>query len=346
MAKHFKETSASVETVAERPHKGKEFEPVPDKKPKRKHDVLSTILILAGIVLLAAAAVMFLNNKRNYDNIDEINDEVAEYAKLTDDAETPPAVDWAGLREMNPDIVGWLQIPNTVVNYPVYQSGDNDFYLHHAPDRSYSIGGAVFLDAECTKPGMEDPQTIVYGHHMRNGSQFKQVADMDKQEMFDGVNLVWYCVEKDGQQVNYDLAPVFLYYTNEGDTDVRQFTFENDAKYREYIKMYFDKAVTKRPDAEEILKQVEHIFTLSTCNYIDGQGRTLLVCVPRAEIPGTPQYDAAAPIREQKRREAEEAARKAAEEEKKRAEEEKKRAEEEAAQPQEEVVIEEEVIEE
>lgn len=336
MARHAKRTPA-----------GNEAEARGDGRPKRKNDVLSTLLIIAGIALLVVAAVIYYNNNKNYETIDEINEEVAEYAKLTDDAEQPPVVDWAGLREMNPDIVGWLQVPGTVVNYPVYQSGNNDYYLNHAPDHSYSIGGSVFLDFEDKAPGMEDSQTIVYGHHMRNGSQFKQIADMDKQELFDGVKLVWYCVEKDGQQVNYDLAPVFVYYTNEGDTEVRQFTFENDGKYREYLNMYFEKAVTKREDAEEILKQVEHIFTLSTCNYIDGQGRTLLVCAPRSEIPGTPQYEAAAPIREQKRREAEEAAARAkAEEEERLKAEQQQQAAEGEEQPYEEEVIVEEYVEE
>ena len=271
-------------------------------------NLVSNILIGAGVILLIVAAIIFGRNQLNYKQIDDINNSVAEYAKLTDDGEQPPKIDWAGLKAMNPDIVGWIQVPHTVINYPVYQSGDNDYYLHHAPDGSSSIGGSVFLDYENTAPGMVDAQTIVYGHHMRNGSQFKHIADMDKQEMFDGVNLIWYCTENS----NYDLAPLFLYYTNEGDTEVRQFTFANNKEFHDYLNMYYGKVVTKRPDAEAIIAQVDHVFTLSTCNYYDGEGRTLLVCVPRNEIPGTPQYEAAAPARAQKKAEEEAAAKAAA----------------------------------
>ena len=258
------------------------------KSGKRHKNLVSNLLILVGVALLLVAGAMYLRNMWNYHTIDEKNDRIAEYAKLTDDAEQPPVIDWAALKEINPDIVGWLEVPGTVVNYPVYQTGDNDYYLHHAPDGSSSLGGAVFLDFENTTPGMVDPQTIVYGHHMRNGSQFKVIADMDKQEMFDGVKLLWYVTE----QNNYDLVPLFVYYTNEGDLDVRQFKFDNLEAFRTYLRGYYAEAQTKRPDADAILAQVEHVFTLSTCNYYDGYGRTLLVCVPRSEVPGTPQYEA------------------------------------------------------
>lgn len=258
-------------------------------EPKKRSNVLSNILIVIGVALLLVAGGIYVSNMMNYQKIDEGNERVAEYAKLSDDENTPPNVDWASLKALNPDIVGWLQVPGTVVNYPVYQTGNNDYYLHHAPDKSDSIGGSVFLDFECTAPGMVDAQTIVYGHHMRNGSQFKQIADMDNQTLFDGIHTIWYATEQQGA---FNLAPVFLYYTNEDDLDVRQFTFNSDEEFRAYLNTYLSRAVTKRADAEQIVTQVNHVFTLSTCNYYDGYGRTLLVCAPKSEIPGTPEYEA------------------------------------------------------
>lgn len=262
----------------------------PKKDSGKNKNLVSNILIVVGIALLVVAGIIWFNNNQNYQKIDQENERVAEYAKLSNDEDTPPQVDWEALKAMNPDIVGWLQIPNTVVNFPVFQTGDNSFYLDHAPDKSNSIGGSVFLDYETTAPGLVDPQTIVYGHHMRNGSQFKQVADMDNQSVFDGVKTVWYVTEKNGP---YNLAPLYLFYTNEDDTEVRRFTFENDQEFRKYINTYYKDAVAKRSDADELVKHVKHLFTLSTCNYYDGYGRTLLVCAPKSEIPGTPQYQEA-----------------------------------------------------
>ena len=252
------------------------------RKKRRGGNIVSTILILVGVGLLAAAGFIYFNNWQNYNKIDEDNERIAQYVKLSNDDDNPPNVDWEALKAVNPDIVGWLQVPGTVVNYPVYHTTDNEYYLHHAPDRSESIGGAVFMDFENTVPGMVDAQTIIYGHHMRNGSQFKQIADMDDQKLFDGVKTVWYVTERGA----YNLEPVFLYYTSEGDLDVRQFTFKNDKEYREYLHTYLDKAVTKRTDANEIVDRVKHVLTLSTGNYYEGYGRSLLVCAIKAEVDG------------------------------------------------------------
>jgi len=230
---------------------------------------------------------VYENAQKNYEKIDVENEKVAEYARLSDDGQEPPTVDWESLRAMNPDIVGWLQVPGTIINYPVYQSYDNEYYLEHAPDRSDSIGGSVFLDFESIAPGMVDAQTIIYGHHMRNGSQFKPIADMDSQELFDGVNRVWYVTEKGA----YDLAPLFLFYTTETDTYVRQFAFDSPEAFHDYLNTYYANAVTKRADADAIIAGASRVLTLSTCNYYDGYGRTLLVCVPRYEIPGTAEYE-------------------------------------------------------
>ena len=269
----------------------KSVQPVRDPIEKRqpKNNMMSNILIVVGVLLLIIAGVIFAINTMNYRKIDDENKRVAEYAKLTDDGEQPPVVDWAALKEMNPDVVGWLQIPGTIVNYPVFKSGDNDYYLHHAPDRSDSIGGAVFMDYENNSPGMVDPQTIVYGHHMRNGSQFKPVADMDSQELFDGVKTVWYVTEGG----SYKLAPLFLYYTSEDDTEVRQFQFQSPEAFHAYLNKYLAGAKTRRSDAEAAVNAVSHVLTLSTCNYYDGYGRTLLVCAPKSEIPGMPEYQPA-----------------------------------------------------
>ncbi len=295
------------------------------REKRRGSNIISNLLVAVGVVLLIVAGGIYVKNETNYRQIDETNERVAEYAKLTDDAERPPEIDWDGLKAMNPDVVGWLQVPGTIINYPVFHAGNNEVYLNRAPDGSYSIGGSVFMDFENKVPGMDDPQTIIYGHHMRNGSQFKQIADMDKQEYFDGVKLIWYVTEKGA----YDLVPLFLYYTFEGDLDVRQFTFESANEFHKYLNTYFAKAVTKRADAQQIIDQAEHVLTLSTCNYYDGFGRTLLVCVPRNEVPGTPQYEAAEPERAARRAEEkrkEEEARKA--EAKRKAEEAKRKAEE------------------
>ena len=93
-----------------------------------------------------------------------LNEELAAYVTLSDDPQIrPPTVDWAGLKAINDDVVGWIQIPGTVINYPVYQGEDNDYYLNTNAHGVYGIGGQIFMDYENQAPGMLESTD----HHLR-----------------------------------------------------------------------------------------------------------------------------------------------------------------------------------
>ena len=80
-------------------------------------------------------------------------------------------MDLAALREVNPDVVGWLYIPGTEISQPVLQGPDNDYYLRHTWEKKWNGGGAIFLDWRSSQ-GFEDFNTIIYGHQMNNGTMF------------------------------------------------------------------------------------------------------------------------------------------------------------------------------
>ena len=107
---------------------------------------------------------MFLHNQYEYHEQDVINEKLAAYATVDNTGSSAPKVDWAALKAVNQQVVGWIQIPGTNVNYPVYQGADNDAYLHTNAEGNYSLGGQIFLDSDNTAPGMVDAQTIIYGH--------------------------------------------------------------------------------------------------------------------------------------------------------------------------------------
>ena len=245
---------------------------------KRAGRVVSVLLFVIGIALIATAAGMWLYNQWQYSEQDRINEELATFADVSDNGTTPPQVDWASLRAVNDEVVGWLQIPGTAVNFPVYQGPDNDKYLHTSAEGEYSLGGQVFMDYANTAPGMVDAQTIIYGHHLRNGAMFKPISDMANQEMFDSVSTVWYVTE----DTTYELEPLLLYETDANDANVRTFTFGSEDELRAYLTGLLDVAVTKRADAAEKIAAATNVLTLCTCNYENGDsGRTLLVCVPK-----------------------------------------------------------------
>lgn len=255
-----------------------------DRRRPRRHPVLrvlSTLLLIAGIILIGAAGFLWWRSQQQYQQQAAVNEQLAQYSTPdAENAEGAPTIDWAGLEALNSDVVGWIEIPDTVVNYPVYQGANNDEYLRHTATGEYSLGGQVFMDYQNTEPGMLDAQTIIYGHHLLDGSMFKPVADMADQATFDSHPTIWY-IDENGQ--SYELEPLLVYKTTADDTSVRTFAFVTPDEFHEYLLGLLGKSVASRGDASAIIAQTSHVLTLVTCNYDNGIGRTVLVCVPKSE---------------------------------------------------------------
>ena len=94
----------------------------------------------------------------------------------------PIDVDWKSLKAINEDIVGWLYIGALDLSYPVVQGEDDDYYLHRTFARKDNFAGSIFVEAD-NASDFRDPNTIVYGHNMLNGSMFGSLSDLtDGQE--------------------------------------------------------------------------------------------------------------------------------------------------------------------
>ena len=254
---------------------------------RRRSRLLSTLLIVVGVVLLAVAGGLWGTARWRYHEQDVVNQQLAAYATVRDnEPDAPqslaPEVDWAGLKAINDDVVGWLQVPGTTINYPVYQGEDNEHYLRHSALGDWTLGGQLFIACENAAPGMVDSQTYVYGHHLLDGSMFEQIAAMDDQARFDEIGTVWYVTE----QTAWECEPLFVYYVHEYDTEARTFTFDDAAAFRDYLSQRLELAVSSRADAASIIAGTNHVLCLITCNYYEeyeGHGRTILVCVPKQE---------------------------------------------------------------
>jgi len=90
--------------------------------------------------------------------------------------------EYAALYEENPDLVGWMTIDGTPVNYPVMQSPDRpDYYLHRNFQREHNSHGCLYVRESCDVFAPADNLTI-YGHHMRDGSMFASLESYRKED--------------------------------------------------------------------------------------------------------------------------------------------------------------------
>ncbi len=173
-------------------------------------------------------------------------------------ARCPITVDFDALLSENEDIAGWLYCEDTNINYPVVQGKDNDYYLHHTYDRKESRAGAIFVDAE-NRPQFADSNTIIYGHHMKNGSMFARLADFADQEYFDAHPVMWLLTPEQTYQVEL----LGGYLTTAGSDSYTIFTGEC-----EEFEDYLSEVITASDvQAEMQMPPDGRYIMLSTCEY-------------------------------------------------------------------------------
>ncbi|WP_050741169.1 class B sortase [Acetobacterium bakii] len=167
------------------------------------------------------------------------------------------AIDFEGLRIMNPDTVGWVLIEGTPLNYPVVQTDNNDYYLSHNFERNAAIEGTVFLDYVC--PSENTRNNILYGHYMQDESMFGVLWQYQNEAYFKVHPIIQY--DRPGNPGKWE---IFSVYITEADYDYRRPEFTDNTEFINYMNR-----VKKRSlyDTGVVLSPTDEVLTLSTCIY-------------------------------------------------------------------------------
>ncbi len=132
-----------------------------------------------GIILLTLLLVLAYSGYCLWDNqqvITAAENVRADMLRLKPEADESGKPDFSELRAVNSDVVGWISLPNTGIDYPILQGEDNLSYIATDVYGRYAVAGSIFLDTRCSAD-FSDRYSLVYGHHMANGSMF---GDLDK----------------------------------------------------------------------------------------------------------------------------------------------------------------------
>lgn len=179
-----------------------------------------------------------------------------------------PEVDFEGLADINPDIVGWIYSEGTPINYPIVQGTDNSYYLKHLYTGEYNGAGSIFLDSR-NSSDFSDRHIVVYGHHIQNGSMFSSLTGYKKQDYYEAHPILYLMTPEN----NYEIE-VFAGYVASVKDDAWQITFDSEESFQAWI----GRAIEKSTFSSNITPAVtDRIITLSTCSYEFDNARYVLV---------------------------------------------------------------------
>ena len=173
----------------------------------------------------------------------------------------------AQVQQMNANYanaIGWIYVPDTHINYPVMQSEDNDFYLHHGADGGYLYAGSIFLDYRCNAD-FSGVSNILYGHNMSNRSMFADVTNFTDRTYFDSHRYGWLTTENDVYCVCFFAVDVT---ENTGEI------YNTDSSWRTVMSEAVNRAVIY-DDIE--IADTDRLVMLSTCTGANSSSRTVLV---------------------------------------------------------------------
>ncbi len=176
----------------------------------------------------------------------------------------PLKVDFEKLRETNSDVVGWIYCEDTAINYPILQGSDNDYYLRRNLNQEHQTAGSIFMEST-NHPGFADSNTIIYGHHMKNGSMFACLDEWADQAFYETHPVMWLLTPEQDYQIL-----LFAGYTTPATSDT-YITFDGPCQE---LEEYLDRCL-KQSDfqadfdilGETALDPDGRYVVLSTCAY-------------------------------------------------------------------------------
>lgn len=238
-----------------------------ERTKKFKFPFFRIISLIIAIICVVYIWQWAKENKHSEDVMKIVNEAVVE--KDTDgEKDGKTNIDFKKLKKINPDIIGWIKVNNTKINYPVVQSEDNSYYLEHSFDREYNAAGWPFMDYRVNLDGKDKNMTI-YGHNRKDRSMFGSLEDILDSEWYENEeNLKIEYITEEGTE----MYQVFSIYQIEKETYYTNNYFATNEEFNSFINELKNRS---KVDFGVEVNCNDKILTLSTCAD-NNQYRTVL----------------------------------------------------------------------
>ena len=251
------------------------------KKIRKALIVIIALVFLGSLTMVLTLRQESRQGKELYEQAEQIAAVPPSESIQPDASESQPApsedgmadISVAALQEASRDAIGWIQIPDTVLSYPIVQGEDNDYYLNHAWNGAVTSVGSIFMDYRCAED-FSDFNTILYGHRMKDGSMFASLKYYSKADYWDAHPYVY--IEDADRTRQY---AVFAAY----EAPVRACTYEIAPESDDLRQTVIDYALEQSVIQTGVVPAAtDRILTLSTCT---GDGYDSRWVVQAVELP-------------------------------------------------------------
>ena len=233
------------------------------KEKKVRHTASNIIMIcLAGIMLVSGWKVFKLYKGYQADR--------SVYNKISEQAgDAEESIDFDALREINPDVIGWLYYEGTVIDYPVVKGENNEVYLSMLFDRTWGGCGTLFADCVTEAP-FKQFNTIVYGHHMKDGTMFACLKELKDPE---------YCKKHPKLQLStpegvFDLE-IWAVLNEPSDSNIYTTNIKSETDKQNYLALA--KSLADYTTDVKVTTE-DRLVMLSTCAYEFENARYIIAC--------------------------------------------------------------------
>jgi sortase B len=231
---------------------------------KKNSEIIKKIVVAIMLIIVLYCAyyltrplwITYKNNSMNKDISNKYHQSINKSKNFKDR--------YSALLQVNSDLVGWITIPGTKLDYPVVRVENNDFYLDHNFEKQPSDHGAVFMDFR-NKGDLQTKNNIIYGHNMKDGSMFQELMNYKDEKYFKENPIIQFDTLK--EPVKWQIFSVYV--TNTKFNYIRT-DFKDDADYENFLSQI--KSHSMYNTGVNVSKD-DSILTLSTCSYEIADGR-------------------------------------------------------------------------
>jgi sortase B len=263
---------------------------VKDQKRKKGSVVWRVVFVAALLVLIASLSAIgyiaftYWSGQDEYNQLIDDSVDIVETQGITTLSDFK--IDWDALKAKNPDTVGWIYVPDTVINYPiVWREDDDQYYLTHSfGDNSVGSFGAeygcIMLSGK-NDPDWTDEVNIVYGHNMLNGSMFATLAKFTSSEEFNAHRTI-YILTPNG---NFKLTTFAVNKVLGTSTDIVIPNFATTEEFQNYVQARLSASVVDADPAAPAAEAIKQVFAFSTCSSPDDQYRIVTFATVDEYLP-------------------------------------------------------------